>query len=129
MPTLHLVATQNAKPTEIPPPPAPVDIGHRSVFSDDLRDKNTNNPVGQHTGECVLVRKHPKNMWLCHAGFILPSGELIAEVLADESPKWRAAILGGAKDYDNARGQIEGEYIPNTNPQQTEYTLKIRVHP
>jgi hypothetical protein len=134
MPTLHLVATQIAEPTQIPPSPAPIDLGTRSVFSDDLRDKNTNDLVGQHTGECVLVRKNP-NMWLCHAGFILPKGQLVAEVLGGEVTEWTAAILGGTEDYDNARGQIEGKYIPGTgsppslNPLKTDYTIEIRVHP
>lgn len=31
----------------------PTDLGVRSVFSDDLRDKNTNALIGQHTGECA----------------------------------------------------------------------------
>jgi hypothetical protein len=133
MPTLRLVATQIAEPTTFPAPPGPTDLGVRSVFSDDLRDKNTNALVGQHTGECVLVRKNP-NMWLCHAGFILPKGELIAEVLSDEAPKWTSAILGGTDDYDKVRGQIRGEYIPGTgppspNPLKTDYTIKIRAHP
>ena len=115
MPTLHLVATQIAEPTTVPAPPGPTDLGVRSVFSDDLRDKDTNALVGQHTGECVLVRKHP-NMWLCHAGFILPKGELIAEVLSDEAPKWTAAILGGTDDYDKARGPDKRGVHPRYGP-------------
>jgi hypothetical protein len=114
MPTLHLVATQIAPPKEIPPG-GPNNLGLRTIFSDDLRDKNTNALVGQHTGECVLVRENP-NMWLCHAGFILPNGELIAEVLSNEDPVLTAAILGGTDNYDNARGQIEGKYIADTGP-------------
>jgi hypothetical protein len=129
MPTLHLVATQIAPPKVIPPGAGPNDLGLRSIFSDDLRDKHTNDLVGQHTGECVLVRKNP-NMWLCHAGFILPEGELIAELLSNEDPVWTAAILGGTDDYDNARGQIEGKYIagtgpPSAKPLKTDYRLRI----
>ena len=136
MPDLHLIATQIAEPTTVPTPPGPPgpnDLGVRTVFSDDLRDKKTNVLVGQHTGECVLVRKNP-NMWLCHAGFILPKGELIAEVLSGEVSKWKAAILGGTRAYENARGQINGRYIPDTGPPgpkplETDYVFKIRVHP
>ena len=81
----------------------------------------------------MLVRKNP-NMWLCHAGFILPKGELIAEVLSGEVSKWKAAILGGTRAYENARGQINGRYIPDTGPPgpkplETDYVFKIRVHP
>jgi hypothetical protein len=129
MDTLHLVATQIAAPTTLPAPGS-THLGLRSVFSDDLRDKNTNALVGQHTGECVLVRKNP-NMWLCHAGFMLPKGELIAEVLSNEAPQWTAAILGGTNAYDNARGQIEGEYIAGTGPPsptalKTDYTIRVQ---
>ena len=129
METLHLVATQIAAPTTLPAP-GPTHLGARSVFSDDLHDKNTNALVGQHTGECVLVRKDP-NMWLCHAGFILPKGELIAEVLSNEDPQWTAAILGGTDAYDNARGQIEGKYIAGTGPPsstalKTDYTIRVQ---
>jgi hypothetical protein len=128
MPTLHLVAAQIAKPKTIKAP-GPTDLGVRSIFSDDLRDNN-NVLVGQHTGECVLVRKNP-NMWLCHAGFILPTGYLIAESLTNEDPQWTAAILGGTKAYDNARGQIEGKYIsgtgpPGPDPLKTDYTIRVQ---
>jgi hypothetical protein len=120
---LKLVATQIADPTSIPPPPG-YKLGARSLFSDDLRDRN-DALVGQHSGECVFVRE--PDMWLCHAGWKLPKGDLVAGALMDESPKFTAAIFGGTRDYRKARGQIQGSIRPNTNPQVTDYELEI--HP
>jgi hypothetical protein len=55
MPVLNLVATAIAPGKLIPPPAgAATDLGTRWIFSDDLRDKNTNALVGQHTGEWCL---------------------------------------------------------------------------
>ena len=112
---LHLVATQIAKPKEIPPP-GPGDLGFRTIFSDDLRDKHTNTLVGQHTAGSVCSSGRTRTCGCATTGFILPKGELIAEVLSNEDPVWTAAILGGTDNYDNARGQIEGKYIAGTGP-------------
>lgn len=114
MPTLHLVATQIAEPTTVPAPPGPPTsaFGRSSPM---ICATRTRMPLSASTPESVLVRKNP-NMWLCHAGFILPKGELIAEVLCDEAPKWTSAILGGTEDYDKVRGQIRGGVHPRYGP-------------
>jgi hypothetical protein len=64
-------------------------VGTRSVFSEDLRDKNSNQPVGRHSGTCTLVRE--PGWWLCHAGWTLENvgpgagktGTLVAGALLD----------------------------------------------
>jgi hypothetical protein len=91
-------------------------------------------PLSASTPESVCSSARTRTCGCAHAGFILQKGELIAEVLSDEAPKWTSAILGGTDDYDKVRGQIRGEYIPGTgppspNPLKTDYTIKIRAHP
>jgi hypothetical protein len=134
MPTLHLLGIEIG-PTRVIPNEkgAPTtDLGTRRVFSEDLRDKNSNQSVGQHSGTCVLVRQ--PSIWLCHAGWTLrkagpggKTGSLVAGALLnfDASPPFLVAIFGGTGDYSKARGEITAVPIPNTDPQQWTYKLDI----
>jgi hypothetical protein len=135
MPMLNLVGTEVFKTKVIPNAPGdPVtDLGTRRVFSEDLRDKNSNKAVGQHSGTCVLVRQPA--WWLCHAGWTLEkvgpgagkTGNLVAGALLDfnanTSPM--AAIFGGTGDFSKARGEITVAPIPNTTPQQWDYMVEL----
>jgi hypothetical protein len=104
------------------------DLGTRYIFTDDLRDKKTNPAVGQHSDTCVLVRT--PDLWLCHAGWKLPKGDLVVGVLwTSPALKFTAAIFGGTKGYRRARGQIKGATQANTNPTVTDYKLEILTFP
>jgi hypothetical protein len=85
-------------------PPGGTDLGTRRVFSEDLREENSNQVVGQHSGPCTLVRQ--PGWWLCHAGWTLENvgpgagktGDLVAGGLFDSAagqPPFMAAIFGG----------------------------------
>jgi hypothetical protein len=109
------------------------DLGTRRVFSEDLREPGSDVVVGQHSGTCVHVRQ--PNMWLCHAGWTLEkvgpgagkSGNLMAGGLVDfaAAPPFSVAIFGGTGDYGTARGEIEADPVPDTDPR--EWAFKIDV--
>jgi hypothetical protein len=134
MPTLKLRSVEIAKTTVIPPPGgAATDLGTRRVFSEDAREEGSNQVVGQHTGTCTLVRKPA--WYLCHAGWTLANvgpgpgktGSLVAGLLLDFNapPPFFVPIFGGAGDFSKARGQIIGEPIPNTDPQEYKWEIEI----
>ena len=99
--------------------------GDRLVWTDDVTDDVTDTLVGQHSGECVLVRE--PNVWKCEAGWTFLEGNLVAGGLItfDENiPTFSTAIYGGTGAYKDARGQITGTKVdlPST---QTRYALEI----
>jgi hypothetical protein len=127
---LNLIGTPVFEPEVIPK--GGTEVGTRRVFSEDLRVKNTNQPVGRHSGTCTLVRT--PGWWLCHAGWTLkevgPGGEkagtLVAGALFDfgaGKPPFRVAIFGGTGDFDTVRGQIAATPIPGTADWR--YTLEL----
>jgi hypothetical protein len=125
MPVVNLIGTPIVATSVIPNAPgAPAtDLGTRRVFTEDLRDKNSNQPVGQHSGTCTLVRK--PGWWLCHAGWTLQNvgpgagktGNLVAGGLLDfdGQPPFMVAIFGGTGDFDKARGEISATPLPNND--------------
>jgi hypothetical protein len=135
MPKLNLVGTEVFNTKVIPNAPGgPVtDLGTRRVFSEDLRDKSSNKAVGQHSGTCVLVRQ--PSMWLCHAGWNLEkvgpgagkTGNFVAGALLDfnANPPLIAAIFGGTGAFSKARGELTVAPIPNTTPQEWDYTVEL----
>jgi hypothetical protein len=80
-----------------------------------VRDKATGNHLGQHSGECVLVResdeKDGRGVWLCEAGWTFPEGNLTAGGVIDYDvdPPFAVPIFGGTQTYKNAGGQITGK--------------------
>jgi hypothetical protein len=121
MPTVTLIGTPVYTGEVIPP--GGTAVGTRRVFSEDLRDKNSNERVGQHSGTGTLVRKG--EWWVMHAGWTLDSvgsgagktGTLIAGGLFDFSangrPPFMAAIFGGTGDFDKVRGEIAATPLAN----------------
>ena len=113
-------------------PQGGTEVGTRRVFSEDLRDKNSNQPVGQHSGTCTLVRKPA--WWICHAAWTLrkvgpgakKTGTLVAGALFDfdaGKPPFGVAIFGGTGDFDTVRGEIAATPIPGTA--DWKYTLDV----
>jgi hypothetical protein len=132
MAIVNLIATPVLpKPKDIPE--GGTEVGTRHFFSEDLRDKHSNQPVGQHYGTCTLVRE--PGWWLCHAGWILENvgpgagktGNLVAGGLLDfspaGSPPYMVAIFGGTGDFDTVRGEIAAAPIPNSD--DWEYSLAL----
>jgi hypothetical protein len=109
-------------------------VGDQQFFTDDIVSiNNVASSGGQHSGFCVLVRK--PGLWLCQAGFILPSivdfpngGQIQARGLMDFSGappfNFQAAITGGIDDYRRAEGQIDATFSP---PVTTVWTLTIEI--
>jgi hypothetical protein len=129
MPIVNLIATP-VFPSKVIPKGA-TKIGTRRVFSEDLREKYSNQLVGQHSGTCTLVRK--PEWWLCHAGWTLENvgsgagktGTLVAGALFDFAgqPPFMAAIFGGTGDFDTVRGEIAAAPVPGTD--HWEYALEL----
>jgi hypothetical protein len=125
MPTLELIGIEVA-PTKVIPNAtgAPsTDLGTRRVFSEDLRDEDSNELVGQHSGTCVLVRQ--PSWWFCRAGWTLRdvgpgarTGGLVAGGLLDfkSVEPIMVAIFGGSGDFSKARGDIEAKPLAKKNP-------------
>lgn len=73
MPVLNLIATEldsTGRPT------SGKKQGARLIWTDDLRDKVTGQAMGQHSGDCVLVREPSgpakSGIWFCRAGLDAP---------------------------------------------------------
>jgi hypothetical protein len=97
-------------------------LGDVTVQTDDIKEINGANLMGQHSGFCVRVRK--PNWWLCRAGYNLPGipdtvlppkspfpngGQLQARGLLDfgaPNPNF-VAITGGTGDYKSASGEVK----------------------
>jgi hypothetical protein len=127
---MRLVGTEvaNSSP-EVQPRPANTlhgdQLGDQRVFTDDLFDEN-NQPVGQHSGFCTLVRVGPgdERTYQCLATFSLLDGQitgrgLITFPLAAEVT---VAITGGTGTYRHARGEITLTF-PAAN--RTEFMLRL----
>ena len=112
--TITLLGTEvaNARPEAQPRPantPHGDQLGDQRVFTDDLVDENEQ-PVGQHSGVCTLVRVGPGNerTYQCLATFTLPEGQITARGLIrfPISGDITVAIGGGIGAYLRARGEI-----------------------
>jgi len=128
MPTLKLIGTPVFASVVIPP--GGTTVGTRRVFSENLREANSNQIVGQHSGTCTLVREPA--FWLCHAGWTLnnvgpgagKTGTLVAGGLLDftSNDPVTVGIFGGTGDFDKIRGEIEAE--PSvTTPNDWDYAV------
>jgi hypothetical protein len=130
MPTATMLATPLFPSVVIPP--GGTDVGTRRVFSEDLRDKGSGQPVGQHSGTCTLVRQPA--FYLCHAGWTLlsvgpgkgKSGTFVAGGLLDfgptGAPPFMVAVFGGTGDFDKVRGEIAARPVAGGD---WEYTLEL----
>ena len=127
MPIKTVIATEVASQGR---PTAGRKLGARLIWTDDLRDETTNALLGQHSGECVLVREGDNgqlNVWKCEAGWTFLEGNLVAEgplPFDPNIPTFTTAIYGGTGAYKDARGQIRGTSA-NLPAGQTRYTLEI----
>ena len=126
MPVLNLIATEldsTGRPT------SGKKQGARLIWTDDLRDKVTGQAMGQHSGDCVLVREPSgpakSGIWFCRAGWTLPNGNLVAGGVIDfdAGAKPTVAIFGGTGACKDARGEIRVISYPGQG--QTEYALEI----
>jgi hypothetical protein len=127
MPTLNLIATEV---DSVGRPTSGKKQGARLIWTDDLRDKATGQDMGQHSGDCVLVREpsSPANSgsWFCRAGWNLPAGNTLVAggvIDFDATALPTVAIFGGTGAYKDARGEISVTSYPGQA--QTEYTLEI----
>jgi hypothetical protein len=127
MPLKTVLATLVAEKYLPDPPGTP---GDRLIWTDNVHDEATNPLLGQHSGECVLVRE--PDVWKCEAGWTFLEGNLVAGGLITFDPNiptYTTAIYGGTGAYKDARGQITGTSktaLGADLPQgQTRYALEI----
>ena len=116
--TIKLFGTEvaNSRPQAQPRPantPHGDYLGDQRVFTDDLVDEN-NQPVGQHSGFCTLVRVGPGNQrtYQCLATFTLPEGQITGRglIMFPLTGEIKVAVGGGTGDYVRARGEITATF-------------------
>ena len=120
MPTLILVGAEVAQTSVILNAPGVpiIDLGTRRVCCEELRLKIRLRSL-VHSGTCVLVRK--PNMWLCHAGWILPDtglrGSKARSSLADCSTSMRRRrSVSRSSGAPATTARLEGRYPPARYP-------------